>query len=191
MATPLQTRSPAPKAVAPAPEVEEIEVTTVIGSSIRLKGNVQGDEDLLVLGRVDGMLTLSKTLSVEESGIVKANVSVRNAIISGVVVGNIQASDSVEILEGGRVVGDIKAPRVIIMDGALFSGAVDMGKLNVPQATRPLGSAVSETAEGEAAVTAVRHLPSDGEEVAFEDSGFGALDAARRLRKKVIVKRAP
>lgn len=101
--------------------------TTIIGPSILINGKLSGDEDLTVRGRVEGELNLTKTLIVEPSGIVKANVQVRNAIISGVVVGNISASESVELTREGRMVGDINAPRVIIVDGASFRGHVDMG----------------------------------------------------------------
>ena len=112
--------------------------STIVGPSILINGNLQGDEDLTVLGRVEGTLSLTKTLNVAESGIVKADISVRNAIISGVVVGNITATDSVEITEAGRMVGDIRAPRVIIVDGARFRGAVDMGDLEAPRASGPM-----------------------------------------------------
>jgi len=112
--------------------------TTVIGESILISGNLEGDEDLTILGRVEGNVKLTRTLNVEESGIVKADISVRNAIISGVVVGNISATDSVEITEAGRMVGDIRAPRVIIVDGARFRGAIDMGDMEAPRASGPL-----------------------------------------------------
>jgi cytoskeletal protein CcmA (bactofilin family) len=100
---------------------------TVIGPSILINGKLTGDDDLTVRGRVEGELTLTKTLIVETSGVVKANVNVRNAIVSGVVVGNITATESVELTREGRMVGDIHAPRVIIVDGASFRGRVDMG----------------------------------------------------------------
>jgi cytoskeletal protein CcmA (bactofilin family) len=100
---------------------------TVIGPSILISGKLTGDEDLTVRGRVEGELNLSKTLIVETSGIVKANVAVKNAVVSGVVVGNIAATESVELTKEGRMVGDIRAPRVIIVDGASFRGRVDMG----------------------------------------------------------------
>ncbi|OGQ83670.1 MAG: hypothetical protein A2289_27280 [Deltaproteobacteria bacterium RIFOXYA12_FULL_58_15] len=112
--------------------------STIVGPSILINGNLQGDEDLTVLGRVEGTLSLTKTLNVAESGIVKADISVRNAIISGIVVGNITATDSVEITEAGRMVGDIRAPRVIIVDGARFRGAVDMGDLDAARASGPM-----------------------------------------------------
>src|SRR5208283_2220406 len=102
---------------------------TVIGPSILINGRLSGDEDLTVRGRVEGELALTRTLIVEPSGVVKANVSVKNAVVSGVVVGNIAATESVELTRDGRMVGDIRSPRVIIVDGASFRGRVDMGEL--------------------------------------------------------------
>jgi cytoskeletal protein CcmA (bactofilin family) len=102
---------------------------TVVGQSILISGKLTGDEDLTVRGRVEGELTLSRTLIVEPTGVVKANVAVKNAIVSGVVVGNINATESVELTREGRMVGDIHAPRVIIVDGASFRGRVDMGEV--------------------------------------------------------------
>ncbi len=117
---------------------------TVIGQSILISGKLTGDEDLTVQGRVEGELTLTRTLIVEPSGVVKANVAVKNAIVSGVVVGNVNATESVELTREGRMVGDIRAPRVIIVDGASFRGRVDMGDVEPgrlpqgrPTITRP------------------------------------------------------
>lgn len=109
--------------------------STVIGPSILISGKLTGDEDLTVRGRVEGEVSLTKTLIVEPSGIVKANVAVRNAIVSGVVVGNITATESVELTKEGRMVGDIRSPRVIIVDGASFRGRVDMGNAEPRAAT--------------------------------------------------------
>ena len=112
--------------------------STIIGPSILINGKLSGDEDLTVRGRVEGELSLTKTLIVEPSGLVKANVQVRNAIISGVVVGNIAATESVELTREGRMVGDINSPRVIIVDGASFRGRVDMGNAEPrPASERP------------------------------------------------------
>jgi cytoskeletal protein CcmA (bactofilin family) len=117
--------------------------STVIGESILINGSLNGDEDLTVRGRVEGTLTLTKTLVVEPTGIVKAEVQVKNCIIAGVVVGNVTASESVEITKEGRMVGDLNAPRVIIVDGASFRGRVDMGEVDLagerprPSVSRP------------------------------------------------------
>jgi cytoskeletal protein CcmA (bactofilin family) len=111
--------------------------STIIGESILISGGLSGDEDLTVRGRVEGTVTLTKTLTVEPTGIVKAEVQVKNCVIAGVVVGNVTASESVELTKEGRMVGDISAPRVIIVDGASFRGRVDMGDLELPRGERP------------------------------------------------------
>ena len=112
------------------------DVSTIIGESILINGNLHGDEDLTVRGRVEGTLTLTKTLVVEPTAVVKAEVQVKSCVISGVVVGNITATDSVEITKEGRMVGDISAPRVIIVDGAGFRGRIEMGDVDVAAAER-------------------------------------------------------
>jgi cytoskeletal protein CcmA (bactofilin family) len=126
---------------------------TVIGPSILINGKLTGDEDLTVRGRVEGELSLSKTLIVEPSGVVKANVEVKNAVVSGVVVGNIQATESVELTHDGRMVGDIRAPRVIIVDGASFRGRIDMGEL-------PPGRTLPERTTRPQVRPTVRSLPA-------------------------------
>src|SRR5512140_1172589 len=108
-----------------------IDGSTIIGESILISGSLNGDEDLTVRGRVEGTLALTKTLLVEPTGIVKAEVQVKNCVIAGVVVGNVTATESVEITNQGRMVGDITAPRVIIVDGASFRGRIDMGEVDV------------------------------------------------------------
>jgi len=125
---------------------------TVIGETIIINGKLSGDEDLTVRGRIEGELALSRTLIVEPSGIVKANVSVKNAIVSGTVVGNIDAVESVELLKEGRMVGDIRAPRVIIVDGASFRGRIDMGEVET-------GRAASDRAARPTVRPAVRAVP--------------------------------
>ncbi|MCY1021995.1 bactofilin BacP [Pyxidicoccus sp. MSG2] len=139
---------------------------TVVGPSILISGRLTGDEDLTVRGRVEGELTLSRTLIVEPSGVVKANVAVRNAIVSGVVVGNINATESVELTREGRMVGDIHAPRVIIVDGASFRGRVDMGDVEPgrlpaerPTVARPTTTARPTLAPARPAPPAARPTP--------------------------------
>jgi cytoskeletal protein CcmA (bactofilin family) len=117
--------------------MSQSDVSTIIGESILINGSLHGDEDLTVRGRVEGTLSLTRTLVVEQTGIVKAEVQVKNCIIAGVVVGNVTASESVEITREGRMVGDINAPRVIIVDGASFRGRVDMGDVELPRGELP------------------------------------------------------
>jgi cytoskeletal protein CcmA (bactofilin family) len=100
--------------------------TTAIGPTIIIKGKLRSDEDLIVRGRVEAEISSSKALLVENSGIIKANIKVKSARISGVLVGNVTAEERVEIAPDGRMVGDLTAPKIIINDGAAFRGRIDM-----------------------------------------------------------------
>lgn len=99
---------------------------TIIGSSIVIDGEITGDEDLIIQGTVKGRIALKESLFVESSGNVEADIETQNVDISGQVTGNIAASDKVELKSQCRMVGDIKAPRILIADGAVFKGNVDM-----------------------------------------------------------------
>jgi len=107
--------------------------STIIGESIVINGNLNGDEDLTVRGRVEGTITLTRHLLVEASGVVKAEVQVKSCVISGALVGNVTATESIEITKEGRMVGDIAAPRVVIHDGAGFRGRIDTGEVDVEE----------------------------------------------------------
>jgi len=105
--------------------------TCIIGPNIAVRGTVSGEEDLLVEGRVEGGISLAGHLTVAQQGIVEANLEVESVVVMGEVVGDIDASQSVTIEPGARVTGNIRAPRVIIRDGAYFDGSVDM-ELSLP-----------------------------------------------------------
>ncbi|MBI3178996.1 MAG: polymer-forming cytoskeletal protein [Deltaproteobacteria bacterium] len=99
---------------------------TVIGSTIVIDGEINGGEDLVILGTVKGKILLKESLYVEASGTVEADIETQNVEVSGKVTGNISASDKVELKTQCRMTGDIKAPRILIADGAAFKGNVDM-----------------------------------------------------------------
>jgi cytoskeletal protein CcmA (bactofilin family) len=99
---------------------------TVIGSGIVIDGEISGDEDLVIQGTVKGKIAVKESLIIEGRGVVEADIETQNLEIAGQVTGNIVASDKVELKSECRVIGDIKAPRVLIADGASFKGNVDM-----------------------------------------------------------------
>jgi cytoskeletal protein CcmA (bactofilin family) len=98
----------------------------IIGKGIVIKGELHGEEDLIIEGRVEGSIALRKHLIVETTGVVMADVQTENITIKGEMNGNMVAADKVEIAADARVVGDIKAPRVVIDDGARYRGNVEM-----------------------------------------------------------------
>jgi cytoskeletal protein CcmA (bactofilin family) len=98
----------------------------IIGKNITIRGNLSGGEDLVVEGRVEGTVNLSNHLTVESSGTVEADLDVEDLTVNGTVQGEIRASRSVSINANAKVVGNIRASRVIIEDGARFKGRVEM-----------------------------------------------------------------
>jgi cytoskeletal protein CcmA (bactofilin family) len=99
---------------------------TVIGSTIIVDGEITGDEDLIVLGTVKGRVSLREHLLVESTGVVEANIETATITIEGTVTGDVRALERAELKSNCRVVGDIRAPRILIADGASFKGNVDM-----------------------------------------------------------------
>ena len=99
-----------------------------IGRSITIKGEVTGDEDLLIQGTVDGSIDLKQhSVTVGPEGEVNADITGRVVTVEGVVDGDLTGHDQVILRSSAKVKGDIKAPRVILEDGANFRGGVDMG----------------------------------------------------------------
>ena len=98
-----------------------------IGKSIVVKGELSGGEDLTIDGTVEGKIELrDHVLTVGENGQIKAEVSAKSIVVFGHVVGNLTATEKVDIKEKGSVEGDITAPRVAIDDGSNFKGSIDM-----------------------------------------------------------------
>jgi cytoskeletal protein CcmA (bactofilin family) len=98
-----------------------------IGKSVFIKGELNGSEDLTVEGNVEGKIELREhVLTIGPHGKIKAEVFAKAVIVLGEVVGNITASEKVDIRDNGSVDGDIVSPRVAIAEGAHFRGSVDM-----------------------------------------------------------------
>jgi cytoskeletal protein CcmA (bactofilin family) len=98
-----------------------------IGRSVVIKGELDGSEDLIIEGQVEGKIELREhTLTIGANGRIKAQVFAKSVVVLGELVGNINAAEKVEIRENGAVDGDIVAPRIAIAEGAHFRGSVDM-----------------------------------------------------------------
>ena len=99
---------------------------TIISKGITIDGEISGTEPVSIEGTVKGKIALQAADTIEQGGVVEANVETTEIHISGNMTGNVQASDRVEITDSGRVVGDISSPRISIADGAGFKGNIDM-----------------------------------------------------------------
>jgi cytoskeletal protein CcmA (bactofilin family) len=126
--------SPAPSSFSPpaeerarVPETNHVRGVAMIGKTITIKGDITGEENLVIEGKVDGTVHLkSNDLTVGQSGRVNANLSANVVRIDGEVKGDIVGAEKVVITKTGRVQGNIVGPRVTLEDGAKFKGSIDM-----------------------------------------------------------------
>ncbi len=109
-----------------------------IGKSVVIKGELSGSEDLTIEGKVDGQIELrDHVLTIGPNGRIKATISAKSVAVMGHVIGNVSASDKINIRENGRVEGDINAPTVAIAEGARFRGSVAMDGQTKARASKP------------------------------------------------------
>src|SRR3954467_10743065 len=99
---------------------------TVIAQGITIEGELTSDEDVVIQGTLRGKLVSKDAVAVERGAVVEADIAATNLSVGGHITGNITASDRVDLMAGGRLVGDVKAARLTIADGASFKGNVDM-----------------------------------------------------------------
>jgi cytoskeletal protein CcmA (bactofilin family) len=127
---------------------------SVLGPTLRFKGELSAQEDLVVQGSVEGSITHTQSLTMGADGSMKGDIRARVIIIDGKVEGDMYATESVNIRATAKVKGNVFAPRVAISDGAFFQGRIDM---------QPSGAAVQEhSARQRQAALAV---PMDGAQV--------------------------
>jgi cytoskeletal protein CcmA (bactofilin family) len=107
---------------------------SVIGKTLFVKGEVEAAEDMLVEGRVEGVIRhTANQLIIGVSGVVNADIDAKNLVIEGTVEGNIVGAESVVIRDSADVRGNVYTARISIADGAQFSGTVDMDLSKSPK----------------------------------------------------------
>jgi Integral membrane protein CcmA involved in cell shape determination len=157
--SPTPTPTPSPSAaVTPQPayrpivseSVEKIESAKVasIGKSLHFKGELTGNEDLVIEGKVEGSITLNGyKVTIGPTGHVVADIQAKSVVVGGQVNGSIRADDRAEVTATGTMLGDVRAPRVVLADGARFKGRVEMDTKSVPAAVvaTPSASRVMST----------------------------------------------
>jgi cytoskeletal protein CcmA (bactofilin family) len=135
-------RAPEARAHEPrAPEARPVEVrveaprASVLGPTLRFRGELSAQEDLVIQGSVEGSITHTQSLTIGTDGSMKGDIRARTIIIDGKVEGDLYATESVSIRATAKVKGNVFAPRVGITEGAFFQGQVEM---------QPSGAAVQE-----------------------------------------------
>jgi cytoskeletal protein CcmA (bactofilin family) len=135
----MESRSPPPRAAEPrAPEARAPEPApraSVLGPTLRFRGELSAQEDLIIQGSVEGSITHTQSLTVGTDGSMKGDIRARIIVIDGKVEGDLYATESVTIRATAKVKGNVFAPRVGITEGAFFQGQIEM---------QPSGAAVQE-----------------------------------------------
>lgn len=149
LAPPPATPTPAPSRATTMGE------RATIGRSITVRGDVMGDEDLLIQGRIEGSVNLKQNaITVGREGEVKADLSARLITVEGRVQGNITAEEQVILRSTAVLQGNITAPRVVLEDGARFRGGVDTGETPEPASATTVRGANAKAAQPSKPVTA-------------------------------------
>ncbi len=100
-----------------------------IGKSLKVRGEISGSEDVTIDGEVEGTVELKdNSLTIGPNGKVHANVTARSITVLGRLEGNVKAGERVEISKTGSLEGDLVTPRIVIEDGAVFRGSIDILK---------------------------------------------------------------
>jgi cytoskeletal protein CcmA (bactofilin family) len=146
--TPETTSAGSAPAAAPTPRPERAQRAgdqmANIGKSITIKGDLSGNEDLQIDGSVEGRIDLpNNQLTIGSEGRVKAEVHAKSVVVIGHVTGNLSAADRIQVEATGIVDGDVKAPRLVIEEGAMLNGAVEMtsGAKATTASVQPLAKA--------------------------------------------------
>jgi cytoskeletal protein CcmA (bactofilin family) len=130
-------------------------LNSILGPGCKVKGNIDLKGTLRIDGDFDGEITCPETLIIGKSGVVKADVNVKNAVIGGKLIGNVSATNKIELQTGSHVEGDISTARLVIDEGVFFEGACKMGTQTQPTAStattvKPVSEKQTFTKEKEA-----------------------------------------
>src|SRR5262245_12656087 len=128
--------------------------TARLGSSLHVKGEITGSEDLLVDGSVEGLVQLDeRKLTVGATAKVTADIIAREVVVYGTVKGNLRAKDRIEIKKDGSVNGDLTTARIMIEDGAYFKGSIEIDKTEQKESSNSQAFARSSSAPVPAGAT--------------------------------------
>ncbi len=103
--------------------------TARLGSSLHVKGEISGNEDLLIDGSLEGLVQLDeRKLTVGATAKLTADIFAGEVIVYGSVKGNVRGKGKIEIKKDGSVNGDLTTAQIIIEDGAYFKGSIEIEK---------------------------------------------------------------
>ncbi|HQI86428.1 MAG TPA: polymer-forming cytoskeletal protein [Anaerolineae bacterium] len=136
-------------------------IESTIGANTHIKGDIQGDGGLRVDGIVEGTIEITGNLVITESAKVRAEIKANNVSIAGAVQGNVSAN-RVEIMDTGRVWGDMTIKSLLINEGAYLRGQTFMPQdLQPPKLEAPKGTKPGLSSSAPQAGTVVDVLPEE------------------------------
>ena len=107
--------------------VQEGRINSILGKGCKFKGTIEVEGTLRIDSEFEGVVNCPETLVVGKTGVVKAEINAKNAVIGGKVVGNINATNKIELQSGSHIEGDINTHRLVIDEGVFFEGSCKMG----------------------------------------------------------------
>ena len=93
---------------------------SLVSENIRIEGELGGEENILINGRVVGSIKLNGDIVIGQSGLVEADIEGDTVVIQGTVKGNVTARHHLEIQATGKLIGDITARSIDIKEGSTF-----------------------------------------------------------------------
>lgn len=117
---------PVPAAPSPSPS-SAARTAAHLGPGVKIKGEITGNEDLRLDGKIEGSISLGGfRLTVGSTAHVQADIVAREVVVAGEVKGNVTARDRIEIKREGSIVGDLSTARIVIEEGSFFKGAIEI-----------------------------------------------------------------
>lgn len=124
-------------------------VTGWLGSSLRVKGDITGTEDLLIEGSVEGLVELDeRKLTVGPTAKITADINARDVVVYGFVKGNVHAKGRIEIKKDGSVIGNLTTAQIMIEDGADFKGSIEIDRGEAKVADKNVSSRAAVAGAG-------------------------------------------
>ena len=120
-----------------------------LGSSLRIKGDITGTEDLVIDGSVEGLIQLDeRKLTVGATAKLMADINARDVVVYGYVKGNVRAKGRIEIKRDGSVVGNLTTAQIMIEDGADFKGSIEIDRSEAKEADKNRSSRAAAAGAG-------------------------------------------
>ena len=145
--------------------------SSVLGPTLKFKGELTANEDLLIQGQIEGTINHTSSLTVGREGKLKADVKAEYISVEGKVNGDLTGSKAVVVKEGADVRGNIFSPTVTLREGATFNGNIDMTGKELPETKAPKKD-----------VTASEDAPKQNADVAEKSSSDGKKSSSNKKR---------